>query len=88
MFPSPPPKAAEIFRILSVKQRSNSSQGWSAWHILRLLAIFSSLPAIHRAICDKVQEWVLLQRIIRHLYDDIRISIGISLNMGDRDCRL
>lgn len=85
---TPPPKAAEIFGILSVNQRSNSSQGCSAWHILRLLAIFSSLPAIHPAIGDKVPERVPLQRIILHRYDDIRISIGIFLNMGNMDCRL
>lgn len=69
--PSPPPKAAEIFGILSVKQRSNSSQGCSAWHILRLLAISSFLQAIQPAIGDKVQELVPLQRIILHRYDDM-----------------
>jgi hypothetical protein len=81
-------KGGRKFWILSVKTAGHSSQGCSAWHILRLLAISSFLQAIHPAIGDKVQERVPLQGIILLRYDDIRISIGISLNMGDMDCRL
>ncbi len=62
MSQTPPPKAAEIFRILSVKRRSNSSQGCTAWLILRILvfALFCKRfdYDLHRCGAGWVNLWI------------------------------